>query len=121
MEIEELMIYKQYVELIFYTERILKKYPKSERFALVNQIKIHTYQGLVNIIMTYKEYDRKEKLRLLNKLDVELKILKLFIRISKTNRYISSKNYIAWSKKLANINNLMLGWMKSAKDYQKSI
>lgn len=115
MELEELMIYKQYVELIYYTEQILKKYPKSERFALVNTIKNKTYQGLECIIKTHRAFDKKEKYKYLNELDVYLKTLKVLIRISYRNKYISSKNYKAWVKKITNINNLMLGWFKWAK------
>ena len=33
-DLESLIIYKQYVELIYYTLSILLKYPKSERFSL---------------------------------------------------------------------------------------
>lgn len=111
MEIEELNIYKQYVEMIYYTEQILKKYPKSERFALSNQIKNNTYEGLKMVITAYKMYDKKEKLLALNKLDINLKMLKVLIRISKRNRYISATNYAAWCKKITNINNLTLGWI----------
>lgn len=112
MEIEELKIYKQYVELIYYTEQILKKYPKSERFALVTQIKNTTYDGLKMTILAYKEFDKKLKLKALNDLDVNLKMLKVLIRVSKKNKYISPKNYTAWSRKITNINNLMFGWIK---------
>jgi len=111
MEIEELIIYKQYVELIYYTEQILKKYPKSERFSLVVKIKNNTYEGLKMIILAYKEYDKASKLKALNDLDVNLKVLKVLIRISKRSKYISVNNYTAWVKKITNINNLMLGWI----------
>lgn len=37
--VEDLVLYKQYIELIYYTESILMKYPKCERFALASTIK----------------------------------------------------------------------------------
>ena len=55
---EELKIYKEYLELIYYTENILKKCPKSERFSLVNHIKNNTYEGLKYIILSYKDYSK---------------------------------------------------------------
>lgn len=112
-ELEELTIYKQYYELIFYTLEILKKYPKSERYSTVNEIKVSTYEGFNNIIMAYKEYDKKMKIKYLNKLDANLKLLQVLIRISKKQKFISPKNYTAWSKKIANIRNLLLGCFKS--------
>ena len=37
--VEDLIIYKQFIELIYYTENILMKYPKCERFALASTVK----------------------------------------------------------------------------------
>lgn len=115
MELDELKIYKQYVEMIYYTEMILKKYPKSERFSLVTSIKNKTYDGIECIIRIYKSYEKKDKYKYLNELDIHLKTLIILIRVSYKNKYISSKNYKAWVKKITNINNLMLGWFKWAK------
>ena len=38
-----LLIYQKYLELIYYTNDLLKKYPKSETFALVKEIKSTMY------------------------------------------------------------------------------
>lgn len=115
MKVEDLIIYKQYVELIYYTHQILLKYPKIERYSLVDDIKKQTYSGLEKIILTYKAYKPEQKAIYLTQMDVSMKVLKVMIRISYKNKYISSKNYSAWSKKIANICNLMGGWMKSCR------
>lgn len=112
-EVEELIIYKQYVELICYTEMILEKFPKKERVALVSTIKSNTYEGLKNIIKAYKVFDKSEKLKTLTNLDIDMKMLKVMIRLSYKNKYISINNYTAWSKKLSNICNMLGGWIKS--------
>lgn len=112
-ELESLMIYKQYVELMYYTHDILLKFPKCERFALAADIKNTTSSGLKKIIGAHKEYNKAQKLAFLNALDVDLKVLKVFIRISHKRKYITSKNYMAWSKKITNISNLMGGWIRS--------
>ena len=44
--VEDLIIYKQYLEHIYYTEKILMKYPKCERFALVTNIKNNTMYAI---------------------------------------------------------------------------
>ncbi len=111
--VEDLIIYKQYIELIYYTESILMKYPKCERFALASTIKNATYEGMRYILIAFKEYSRDEKLSNLNHLDTSLKMLKVMIRVSYKKKYINAKNYAAWGKKLANIGNLLGGWMKS--------
>ena len=106
------MIYKQYVELMYYTNMVLKKFPKSERFSLTKDIKDRTNDGLELILYTYKSFDRPQKLKYLNQLDVKLKFLKVLIRISYRNKYINKKNYDAWSRKITNITNLMGGWIR---------
>ena len=113
MNVEDLLIYKQYIELMHYTHSILLKFPKVERFSLVEDIKTHTYTGLELVIRSYKSYKKEDKLKHLSELDIKLKLIKVFIRISYKNKYISAKNYSAWCKKIANICNLMGGWMKS--------
>ncbi len=113
IDLENLEIYKQYVELIYYCTSLVMKYPKSERFCLAQDIKNVTYAGLRDVIYAQKEYNTKERLHLLNELDANLKILKVFVRISYKKKYINIRNYTAWSKKLANISNMTWGWIKS--------
>lgn len=112
-EVEELKIYKQYIELIYYTEMITEKFPKKEKPSIVTNIKNNTYQGMKNIISAYKYFDKKDKLTFLNELDINLKMLKVFIRLSYKRKYINGKNYEAWSKKLNNIGNMLGGWIIS--------
>lgn len=53
-ELEGLMIYKQYLGMIYYTENITLKYPKSEKGAMVDEIKRITYNGMRKIILANK-------------------------------------------------------------------
>lgn len=112
-EIEGLRIYKQYCELIYYIELITEKYPKSEKHSLVVIIKNKTYRGMELIIKAQKEYNVKKRLEYLKELDVVLKMLKVLSRVSNKKKYISGKNYTAWSKKLYNISNMLGSWIKS--------
>ena len=106
-ELEGLMIYKQYLEMIYYTENITLKYPKSEKGAMVDEIKKNTYNGMRKIILANKEFNKNKRIIILNEIDVELKMLKVMIRVS------YRKKYSAWSKKIYNIGNLLGGWIKS--------
>ena len=112
-DLVDLIIYKQYLELIFYTENICVKYPKSERYSLTNNIKNTTYEGMKSIIKAQKERDKKVRLTILNNIDTELKMIKVYIRISYKRKFITVKNYCAWSKKITNISNMLGGWINS--------
>ena len=81
-ELEGLMIYKQYLGMIYYTENITLKYPKSEKGAMVDEIKRITYNGMRKIILANKEFNKNKRIIILNEIDVELKMLKVMIRVS---------------------------------------
>ena len=112
--VEELLIYKANFNLIYYTEMIVKKFPKVENNFLVKDIRNICFENQKLIIKTYKEVNRSKKLYYLNEIDCNLKMLKVMVRISYKKKYISPKNYGAWSKIIANVNNLLYGWLKNA-------
>ena len=62
--LEELIIYKQYLEMIYYTEMITEKYPKVEKYSLVSEIKRNTYQGMKLIIKSEKEFIKIRRLNI---------------------------------------------------------
>lgn len=109
--LDELTIYQKYIDLIYYTNKLIIKYPKSERYNLVNEIKNTTYLGIKIIIKAQKIKNKRNLL--LNELDINLKYLLVLIRVSYRNKYINIKNYRAWSYKITIINNLMIGWINS--------
>ena len=82
-ELEDLKIYKQYLEMIYYVENITIKYPKVEKYSLVSKIKNITYGGMECIINSQKVIDRNKRLSILNNLDTNLKMIKVLVRVSK--------------------------------------
>lgn len=114
-DVEGLMIYKQYMELIYGMENIVLKYPKCEKLSLGSNIKNNTYLGMKKIIMANKEFNKGKRINILNDLDTDIKILKVLIRLSYKKKYINGNNYRAWSKKISNIGNLLGGWIKSCR------
>ncbi len=56
-----------------------------------------------------------EKLPYLYEIDIKLKILQTFIRISKDVHAIEVKNYILLSSALEEIGKMLGGWIKSLK------
>ena len=59
-----LSIYQKYMELIDYTNTIVRKYPNSETFALVKEIKSTLYGGLRVLMYGIKAYQKQEKLKI---------------------------------------------------------
>ena len=108
-----LKIYQKYLELIFYSNDIVRKYPKCENFALVKEIKNSLYIGLRNLMYAIKNYNKQEKLKNLNKFDINLNLLKVHIRLSYKYKYISMQNYQTWSKLITDICNMLGAWITS--------
>lgn len=111
--VEELLIYKANFNLIYYTEMIVRKFPKVENNFLVKDIRGICFENQKLIIKTYKEINRAKKIYYLNEIDCNLKMLKVMIRVSYKKKYISVKNYGAWAKNITNVNNLLYGWLKN--------
>lgn len=111
--LDDLVIYKSCLDLVFYTENITIKYPKVEKYSIVSNIKNNTYDIVKKIILSYKTKDKIKKLSILNEVDIDLKMLKVLVRVSKKRKYINPSNYKAWSRKLTNVGNLLGGWIKS--------
>ena len=108
-----LKIYQKYIELIYYSNDIVRKYPKSENFALVNEIKNTLYTGLRNLMYAIKNYRKQDKLKYLNEFDVNLNLLKVHVRISYKYKYISMQNYQTWSTLITDVCNMLGGWISS--------
>lgn len=108
-----LKIYQKYLELIYYSNDIVRKYPKSENFTLVTEIKKSLYAGLRNLMYAIKSYNKNDKLKYLNEFDINLNLLKVHIRISHKYKYISTQNYQTWCNLVTDICNMLGGWISS--------
>lgn len=108
-----LVIYQKYLELVYYTNDIVRKYPKSETFALVEEIKHTLYNGLRLLMYAIKTYRMQDKLKYLNEFDITLNLFKVQVRLSHKYKYISNQNYQAWSKLITDICNMLGGWINA--------
>lgn len=108
-----LIIYPKYMDLVYYSNDLVRKFPKCEQFALVKEIKSTLYSGLRCIIYAIKLYNKQDKLRYLRELDIQLNLLKVHIRISYKYKYITMNNYQTCSNQLTDISNLLGGWINS--------
>lgn len=108
-----LKIYQKYLELIYYTNDIVRKYPKCENFALVQEIKKSAYDGLRDLMYAIKIFNKHDKLKYLNEFDICLNLLKVQIRLSYKYKYITLQNYQSWSTLITDICNMLGGWISS--------
>lgn len=111
------MIYQKYMDLIEYNYDIIKKFPKSEKFSLAADIKGSMFDAMRCILRANKIYGNRDKrLDILNMLDAEIQLQKVFVRIAHSNKYISNKKYMNWSKKLDEIGRILGGWIKATRN-----
>ncbi len=108
-----LVIYPKYMDLIYYSNDIVRKFPKSEQFALVKEIKNSMYTGLRYIMYAIKVFDKQDKLKYLREVDIQLYLLKVHIRLAYKYKYISMQNYQTWNNIISDICNLLGGWINS--------
>lgn len=88
----KLAIYQKYMELIYYTNDLIRKYPKSETFALVKEIKLSLYFGLKSLMSSFEESNKTEKSNLFDDFYDNLKILKSLYNILYQSEYITLSN-----------------------------
>ena len=113
MKENNLLIYQKYLELVYYINDLVRKYPKSEKFALVQEIKQSLYTGLRHLMYAIKSFNKNDKLKHLNEFDICMNLLKIHLRLSYRYRYISTQNYTTSSEYIADICNMLGGWINS--------
>lgn len=103
--LNNLIIYKKYSDFIYYVYILLDKIPKSEKIVLGIDIRKYLITNLEMIIKywKYKEIDY------LNSFSFNMIIINNLIRIAYKRKYISAKNYNAYSKKTGEISNICFG------------
>lgn len=94
---EELKILQKIFDMMEYGYGALAQYPKSEKFALVADIKRSMDRMLERAIEAQKKYYKKTTLQ---ELDVEVTKLKAYLRLSKNLGFLPMKKYEIWSEKV---------------------
>ena len=82
--------YEFYMEYMI--EVILLKLPRTEKFSIGTEFKSIMYDTLKNIIFIEKIVP-KERLYYLNKIDAELNVQRILLRIMKKNKWIDEKRF----------------------------
>ena len=109
---EELKILQKVYDMILYGTICLRQFPKSEKYALANDIKESMYTMLRLIIAANKKYYKKTTMQ---DIDVELETLRTLIRLAsdKELQLLPFRKYENWSKMLSEIGKMLGGWIKT--------
>ena len=112
MSVEDLTILQKIRDMMLYGYQALAQYPKSEKFALVVDIKRSMNLILSRTIEAQKKYYKKTTLQ---ELDVEVAKLKEYLRLSRELKFLPPKKHEIWSKMLVEIGKMLGGWIKAVK------
>src|SRR4030042_5969103 len=105
---EDLKIRQKIEDMMQYGYTALKNYPKTERYTLAANIRQSMYNLLKQVITANKRYCKKTTIQ---DLDVELDILRSYIRLSHGLGFLPIRQYENWSKQLNEIGRMIGGWI----------
>jgi four helix bundle protein len=105
----ELTIITKLHDMIKYAYPALAQYPKSEKFAIVADIKHCMDMVMERAIEASKKYYKKTTLQ---DMDVELMKLRHYLRLSHELGFLPPKKYEIWSGMVVEIGRMLGGWIK---------
>ncbi|MEG1990045.1 MAG: four helix bundle protein [Clostridia bacterium] len=101
--------YEIYIEYVF---NILNKLPKTEKFNIGNEFKCVIYSCFENI-MYLNKVNIKYRMDYINKIDSEISMQRIFIRIMYKNKYIDLKKYSYSIELLNELGKMIGGYVKA--------
>ena len=110
---------EKYIEYML--EVILIKLPRIEKFSIGNEYKISMYKMLKQI-MYLKKVDSNKCLEILNEIDAELNVQRIYLRIMQKNKWIDEKKFKIVIEQIYEIGKILGGLIKHyAKNNKKQI
>ncbi len=113
---ENLIIKQKLEDAIQYAYCAFRRFPKSERFVLVADLKRSLIRMLEMVIRANKSRD---KLTVLYNIDVELEVFRSLIRLSMDLKFLPLKQYEILSNKMAEFGRLLGGWIRQSREYRQ--
>ena len=108
---KELIIKQKVEDMIVYAYIVLRQFPKSERHALSQEIRLSLWRLLRLIIICNRRYHKKTTLQ---DIDAELDLLRAQVRLAFELKFLPLKKYKNLSRALAEIGRMVGGWVKVA-------
>jgi len=107
--IYNLKLYKETYNFILWLYPEIKKFPKSDKFTLGEDLKKITINFFEYVVQILKNYNLKENL--INA-DVQLEKIRLYIRLTMDLKLINFKKYEVASKKIDFLGKMLGGLIK---------
>lgn len=119
---ENLKLIPKYMTYMEYMIELLRQLPRVEKFNIGNEYKQVMYQTFENI-MYLEKVENKSKMYYLNKIDAEINIQRVYLRIMAKNKWISIEKFNSiMLEKISEIGKIIGGLIKYyAKDNKKSV
>jgi hypothetical protein len=91
-----------------------KLFPKRDRFALVARIESNILE-LLELLLLAQTKEKSSRILILNKADLKITTIKLFIRMSYEIKALDQNKYIKLEEKILEIGKMTGGWIKYTK------
>ena len=109
---------EKYIE---YMLQVILKLPRTEKFSIGTEYKKTMYEMIENILIISK-IESIETIKFLNKIDAELGVQRIFLRIMKNNKWIDEKKFKVAMEQIYEIGKILGGLIKHyAKNNKKPI
>ena len=89
----------------------IKYFPKRDQYTLGIRLEAMALE-ILELSLLAKTKIGTSRMLILNKIDIKLKILRLFVRVSYNNEILSQSRYISAEEKLLEIGRMLGGWIK---------
>ena len=106
---EQLILIPKIEKYIEYVLNMILKIPRTEKFNIGNEYKVSIYKVLANAIYINKVGN---KIEYLNKIDAELVLERIYLRIMLKNRWIDEKKFKVAIELISEIGKIVGGLIK---------
>lgn len=111
MEDKELLLIPKVEKYIQYIIEIIVKLPRTEKFSIGNEYKLSMYEVLKDTVYISK-IDKTKRLYYIQKIDAELVLERIYLRVMLKNRWIDEKKFKVAMELIYEIGKIVGGLIK---------
>ena len=106
---KELELARSCEDLIKYGYVALRRFPKSERHVLSQELRVSLWRMLRMAVAIGKRYHKKTTLQ---DLDIEVELMRRKIRLAMELEFLPFKQYEVWARHLDEVGRIVGGWIQ---------